>query len=96
MAIFLSLVLSEEEEDQPVWPTADVADQPDDEAEWRRIRKHARRLSVIPLNGLKKATAKTLEGGKSMTTRTIEGDKDMLMGGRKGSRLEDVSGEFGE
>ena len=38
MAIFLDLVLSEEEEDEPAGPTADVADVPDDEAEWGRIQ----------------------------------------------------------
>ena len=96
MAIFLNLVLSEEEEDEPAGPTANVADEPDDEAEWARIRRYARRMSVIPLNGLKKATTKTYEGGKSMTSRTIEGGKDMLMPGRRGSRMEDLSEEFGE
>lgn len=92
MAIFLNLVLSEEEEDEPTGPTADLADEPDDEAEWGRIRRNRRRLSTA----LVKVTTRTIEGGKSMTTRTIEGGKGMLMGGRKGSRMEDVSEEFGE
>lgn len=45
MAIFLNLVLREEDEDEPVGPTADQADVPDDREEWARIRHHRRRLS---------------------------------------------------